>query len=81
MDAPGGRDKGKELDPAVAGELERAPAPRDSSTAAGHGPGQAPGETREAPRREVQPDPRPAAGETPGRDAAPRRDDVAEDGG
>jgi hypothetical protein len=76
MDTPGGRDKGKELDPAVAGELERAPAPRDASAAA-HGPGQ----TRESLRRDVQPSPRPAAAGTPGGDAAPRGDEVAEDGG
>jgi hypothetical protein len=80
MNAPGGRDEGKALDPAVAGD-ERAPASRDASAAVGHGPARTADEPRDAPRRDAQPDPRPAAGAMPARDTAAPRDDVAEDGG
>jgi hypothetical protein len=85
MDAPGGRDKGKDLDPKVAGELERRPAREGSaSEQAGYGPGQAPAQTREGAARAGQPNPRTSREEGSAasyKERAEPRDDAVEDGG
>jgi hypothetical protein len=83
MDAPGSRDKAKDLDPSVARELDVEPKPGDPARQAGYGEGQTPAQTRESATAEVQPNPRPAPGETSAASYKERtelRDDPAEDG-
>ncbi len=69
MDAPGGRDKGKQLDPSVAGELE---VPRRGRVEDVVKPGSA---SRE-PAREDPGNPRPALGGEESADAFKRTTEV-----
>lgn len=81
-----GRERGKELDPRVAGELEtpQSSGRPDPARQAGHGAGQTPEQTRGSAQPEAQPNPRTSPEESSAasyEERAEPRDDAVEDGG